>query len=241
MNERILVGLDDSEESWDAFNYAIFEAERKNPEKMTIVYSEEKAGDEEYRAGESILEEAEEIASEKGIEVDTKLLVRGYDPEVDIVRFAEEKSYDHIIIGHRGRSGIGGALLGSVAEGVVENAPCSVTVVRSALYIEKDGNRVWPRRVESLLEEHEGIDEAVVVGVRVNDGERKIAAFFEPVEGYEPPEEMVMDFLEDLRADGKIEGYAIPDKVVMQEKLPRTGAKTVNRDKLRDKYKKDFA
>lgn len=240
MKEKILVGLDDSEESWDAFNYAILEAEKKDIEKLTIVYSEEKAGDEEYRAGEGILEEAEEKASDNGIEVDTKLLVRGYDPDEDIVRFAEENRYDHIIIGHKGRSGIGGALIGGVAEGVVENAHCAVTVVRSAPFIERMGNRVRPRDVESLLEEHEGISEAVVIGARVEEGKRRIIAFFEPVKGYEPPEEMIMSFLEDLREEKRIQGYAIPDRAILVGELPRTGDGTVKRDKLRERFKEKY-
>lgn len=240
MDERILVGLDDSEESWDAFNYAILEAEENEIEKMTIVYSEEKAGDEEYRAGENILEEAEEKASEEGIEVDTKLLVRGYDPDEDIVRFAEENRYDHIIIGHRGRSGIGGALLGNVAEGVVENAHCAVTVVRSAPFIKRMGERVRPRNVESLLEEHKGIDEAVVIGISVGEGQRKMIAFLEPLEGYEPPEEMIMSFMEDLRDEGRVESYAIPDRAILVEELPRTKANTVNRDRLRERFMEKY-
>ena len=52
---------------------------------------------------------------------------RAYD---QIVRFAEEKDADMIMIGHRGLSGVERFFIGSVAEKVVTHAPCSVYVHR---------------------------------------------------------------------------------------------------------------
>ncbi len=49
-----------------------------------------------------------------------------------IVRYARENASDLILIGTSGRSGLPHALLGSVAERVIRNAPCSVMVVRPA-------------------------------------------------------------------------------------------------------------
>lgn len=133
MEERILIGLDDSDESWIAFEYGIELAKEVGAEKITAVHSEE-GGDktdlEEYRTGEEILEEAENRGEKEGIRVDTNLLVRGLDPDEDIVKFAEENNINHLIVGHRGRSSVARALLGSVAEGVVEKSHCAVTVVR---------------------------------------------------------------------------------------------------------------
>lgn len=133
MTEKILVGLDDSEESWTAFDYAIGLAKRLGLEKISAVHSKVGGGGteiEEYRTAEEILEEAERRGSERDIEVETHLLVRGLDPDVDIVKFAEEREFNHIIVGSKGRSGISRVLLGSVAEGVVEKSHCMVTVVR---------------------------------------------------------------------------------------------------------------
>ncbi len=228
--------MDDSIESWDAFKYAILESENKDLEKLTIVYSEEKAGDEEYRTGEVLLEEAKKRASGRGIEADTKLLIRGLDPDEDIVRFAEENRYDQIIVGHKGKSGIRGALLGSVAEGVVESAHCVVSVVRSTPYFEKDGKRIRPKDIEVLLEEHEGVERSVVIGSITEDDEDKIIAVCEQAEGYEPQEEMLMDYMKDLRSKGKIKYFAIPDQLEIVEELPKSKGGTVNRDKLRNEY-----
>lgn len=47
-----------------------------------------------------------------------------------LVNYAEHEKADLIVIGTRGRSGIGKMLLGSVASGVVTYAPCPVLVVR---------------------------------------------------------------------------------------------------------------
>jgi nucleotide-binding universal stress UspA family protein len=47
-----------------------------------------------------------------------------------LVNYADAEKADLIVIGTRGRSGIGKMLLGSVASGVVTYAPCPVLVVR---------------------------------------------------------------------------------------------------------------
>lgn len=236
MDEKILVGLDDSVESWNAFNYAVLEAKRKRLDSITVMHSKERSDAQEYRKGEEILEEAEERGAEEGVEVKTELLMRGQEPDVDIVKFAEEKDYDHIIVGHKGRSGISGALLGSVAEGVVENANCAVTVMRAAPYIQRDGKRIKAKIIENLLEEHVGVEKSAVIGVKDEILGEKIIAFFAPTEGYEPTEEMLKEFMQQFVEEGKIENFAIPDEIKMLEKLPQKKAGTVDKDTLRDEY-----
>lgn len=48
----------------------------------------------------------------------------------EIVRLAREESYDLIVMGTHGRTGLAHALLGSVAERVIRGAPCPVLTVR---------------------------------------------------------------------------------------------------------------
>lgn len=50
----------------------------------------------------------------------------------EIVRCAEEREVDLIVMGTHGRSGVRHMLLGSVAEKVIRTAPCPVLVVRAA-------------------------------------------------------------------------------------------------------------
>lgn len=47
-----------------------------------------------------------------------------------IVQYAKENAIDMIVIGTHGRTGLSHVLLGSVAERVVQHAPCSVLTVR---------------------------------------------------------------------------------------------------------------
>ena len=133
MTERILVGLDDSSQSWNALHYAMDIAKDKDLDKVTAIHSEEGGGDtelDEYRSAEEILERAKELGENEGVNVETHLLVKGHSPDVDIIKYAEENNFNHIIIGSKGRTGLSRVLLGSVAESVVEKSHCVVTVVR---------------------------------------------------------------------------------------------------------------
>ena len=56
-------------------------------------------------------------------------VVRG-QPAGAIVRFAQERDIDLIVMGTHGRSGLQHVFLGSVAEKVVRQAPCPVLTVR---------------------------------------------------------------------------------------------------------------
>ena len=52
-------------------------------------------------------------------------------PSAEIVKAAKEWPADIIVIGSHGRGGLQRVLIGSVAEGVMRNAPCPVLVVRA--------------------------------------------------------------------------------------------------------------
>jgi len=60
------------------------------------------------------------------------------DPATEIVRFAERGSFDAIVIGTHGATGLRRLVVGSVAEAVVRRAPCTVVVVRPQFRIEPD-------------------------------------------------------------------------------------------------------
>jgi nucleotide-binding universal stress UspA family protein len=57
------------------------------------------------------------------------VLLQG-DPATEIVRYAADAGIDVIVIGTHGRTGTDHAELGSVAEKVMQQAPCSVLVVK---------------------------------------------------------------------------------------------------------------
>ncbi len=56
---------------------------------------------------------------------------RDGDPAAEIVRLAQEREADLVIVGTHGRTGLSRLLMGSVARNVLLHAPCSVLVVRS--------------------------------------------------------------------------------------------------------------
>jgi nucleotide-binding universal stress UspA family protein len=77
---------------------------------------------------EAVLEEAEAMAAEAGIDITTDSIVGR--PARGIVDYAEEHDMEHVVIGSHGREGVSRVLLGSVAETVVRRSPVPVTVVR---------------------------------------------------------------------------------------------------------------
>jgi nucleotide-binding universal stress UspA family protein len=52
------------------------------------------------------------------------------DPAATIVRVATERTSDLVVMGTHGRTGVVGAVVGSVAHDVVSCAPCPVLTVR---------------------------------------------------------------------------------------------------------------
>jgi nucleotide-binding universal stress UspA family protein len=67
-------------------------------------------------------------AEAEGISVET-VVVFGKPPD-EIVRRAEARGFDLVVVGTHGRTGFRRFVLGSVAEHVVRGAPCSVLVFR---------------------------------------------------------------------------------------------------------------
>jgi nucleotide-binding universal stress UspA family protein len=79
-------------------------------------------------AEDKIADWQREAMARGAAEVDT-VVVPGRPAEV-IVREARERKTDLVVIGTHGRTGLAHALLGSVAEKVVRQAPCPVWVAR---------------------------------------------------------------------------------------------------------------
>jgi nucleotide-binding universal stress UspA family protein len=66
---------------------------------------------------------------QSGISITEKVLSGG--PYIEIVRLAKQIDADLIVIGAHGTSDRKSTLMGSVAEKVVRDAPCSVLTVRA--------------------------------------------------------------------------------------------------------------
>ncbi|WP_163338835.1 universal stress protein [Desulfopila sp. IMCC35008] len=97
---------------------------------VTSLIGGDKTTNEQVIEAEDLLDEAKTYFDEKKIDCETHLLVRGYSAGEDIVRYAEEKEVDQILIGVKSRSKVGKLIFGSTAQYVILKAPCPVTTVR---------------------------------------------------------------------------------------------------------------
>ena len=77
---------------------------------------------------DAAIQQLMELGESLGIPDERLLFENGKAKDV-IVRIASENSFDLIVIGTHGRSGLG-ALLGSTATNVIMHAPCDVLTVR---------------------------------------------------------------------------------------------------------------
>jgi nucleotide-binding universal stress UspA family protein len=138
--EKLVVGVDGSDESWAAFDQAVALAGRDGG-AVTAVHVEHLSAWSTFGIGATlgdVYEEDERIRTELAAEARRRGDALGVAVEVatikgrpaeELVRVAEESGADLIVVGHRGHGGAT-TWLGSVTQEVVHRAPCSVLVVR---------------------------------------------------------------------------------------------------------------
>jgi nucleotide-binding universal stress UspA family protein len=139
--QKIVIATDGSEKNMSAVIEGLM-ITRVSGAKLQIVYvidtkpltsgviEESYAGmyDSLREEGEQALEQTKELAGD--LDVETHLLTG--KPATEITRFVKEHGADLLVIGTQGKTGLGKLILGSVAEGIVRTAPCSVLVVRKS-------------------------------------------------------------------------------------------------------------
>jgi nucleotide-binding universal stress UspA family protein len=128
---KILMYYDGSEESREAISIAKMHGKAFNA-KIELVSSLPK-GDEsqlgQISQRENELEYLKTVFEKENIPCETHLLIRGHEPGEDVVRFADEKNVDEIIIGTEKRTRVEKFLLGSVAQHVIYNSNRPVVIV----------------------------------------------------------------------------------------------------------------
>lgn len=140
---KILVGVDDSKFSEEALRAIVAQFRPQNaeirllhmlqpiafsaPPQMSAKYAPEL--EEQGKQAQDLVERAAKTLRTAGFKVDTA--VEKGDVRLKIIDSAAEWNADLIVIGSHGRSGIPRLLLGSAAEFVAHNAPCSVEIVRA--------------------------------------------------------------------------------------------------------------
>jgi nucleotide-binding universal stress UspA family protein len=84
--------------------------------------------EESLKHGQEVVRRAEQLLNRAGYTVQTA--VEEGDPKSKIIDQATQWNAELIVVGSHGRKGIERFLMGSVAEGVLHHAPCSVEIIR---------------------------------------------------------------------------------------------------------------
>lgn len=146
---RILIGIDGSDESMKAAEYAVSITKMYDAELFAInvltsdigyAYSSPGVESPPLTVRETILiaedeaklwfDKIKEKANKKEIKIKTEFIVAKKSILHTVLEYAEEQKINLIVVGIRGRSGIKKMLLGSIASGLVTYAPCPVLVVK---------------------------------------------------------------------------------------------------------------
>ncbi len=148
---KILVGIDGSDSSFNAANYAIDLSLKFNSEiiLLSIVPSKIHHGDSsgvfgmvsqsylsDYKkdAEKWFKEIIHHLKNEETFEIDKKIktdiITTPFSIAASILNYAEERDVDLIIIGTRGNSGLKKMLLGSVASDIVVYSYCPVLIIK---------------------------------------------------------------------------------------------------------------
>jgi nucleotide-binding universal stress UspA family protein len=146
---KIMVGIDGSEQSINAADYAIAIAKRHDAEMIAVnaltsdigyAYSSPGVESPPLTIREIILLAEDEVkkwfngikekADKSGIRLRSEIIMAKRSAVSAMLDYAEEQKIDLIVVGTRGRSGIKKMLLGSVASGLVTYAACPVLVAK---------------------------------------------------------------------------------------------------------------
>ena len=138
---KILVPTDGSDSSIRAADFAVNLAKHFGSEIIAIyvidhvileeiskIHERHQLEEEIRRKAERCLSYIVKSAQREGLKA-SSILVEG-QPHDQIVRHAESLGVDIIVMGSKGRRGMNRILIGSVAERVIEYAPCPVLVMR---------------------------------------------------------------------------------------------------------------
>ncbi len=122
---KILYPTDFSSYSNQAYFHAVGLAETYGA-SLTVVYVHTPGSPGEKSHWQSQLEQVRPANPKIPV---SHVLLEG-DPATEIARYAADAGIDVIVIGTRGRTGVDRLVLGSVAERVMRESPCSVLVVK---------------------------------------------------------------------------------------------------------------
>ncbi len=129
---NILVAFDGTREAKEAARVAARHAKAFNA-RIILAYSMVGGPEiprKQFDEAEKELQLQEIALKEEGFECESVLSVRGMETGEDLIRLAEEKQAEEIVIGIQRKSKVGKLLFGSTAQFIIMNANCPVVTVR---------------------------------------------------------------------------------------------------------------
>jgi nucleotide-binding universal stress UspA family protein len=129
---NILVAFDGTREAKEAARIAARHAKAFNA-RIILAYSMVGGPEiprKQFDEAEKELQLQEIALKEEGFECESVLSVRGMETGEDLVKLAEEKQAEEIVIGIQRKSKVGKLLFGSTAQYIIMNAGCPVVTVR---------------------------------------------------------------------------------------------------------------
>ena len=112
-----------------------------------------------------------------------------------------------------------------------------VTIVgRNKDLIISGGYNIYPKEIETLLDDQPGVLESAVIGVPHPDFGETVLGVIVPLNGAKPDTEAMMDSVQQSLAR-----FKHPRKLVILDELPRNTMGKVQKNVLRDQYKGMFA
>ena len=138
MSSHIVVGIDGSDHSINAYHWALDEARRRGAD-LTAVFAWELPmigipgafdRDELERSAQQYLnEQLDSQADTDGVTVH-RVVAQG-DPSASLMEACKRVDAEMLVLGSRGRGGFAGLLLGSVGQECASHAPCPVLICKA--------------------------------------------------------------------------------------------------------------
>jgi len=139
VSSHIVVGIDGSKHSINAYHWALDEARRRDAD-VTAVFAWETpligipgAFDREEleRSAQQFLNEQLDGETTDSDGVTVHRVVAQGDPSASLIEACRQSGAEMLVLGSRGRGGFAGLLLGSVGQECAANAPCPVLICKA--------------------------------------------------------------------------------------------------------------
>ena len=143
---KILIGIDGSESSMDAADYAIEMATKEDAQVIALSINHLPLSSYGLAAPQNEVKQSKEIkemqefresldkigrnAKQSNVQLKKEIINSQMSVVAAIVEYAESEGIDLIVIGTKGTSNIKNMLLGSTASGVVKYSTCPVMIVK---------------------------------------------------------------------------------------------------------------